>query len=265
METLIILKIGGNVIDNPSVMETVLCDFASWQSRKIMVHGGGKIAGRMMEKLGITPKMVEGRRITDRETLDIVTMVYAGLLNKNIVAMLQSHSCNAIGLTGADANLLRAVKRPVKEIDYGYAGDLSPDSASVAMLENLLTAGLVPVLAPITHDGAGMLLNTNADTIASNVAVAMAKIFNVRLVFCFEKKGVLRNPEDDDSVIRFLNEELYRQYKNEGIITAGMIPKLDSAFDALRSGVSEVRICSPSGLNEGTIIRLNDDELRNFK
>jgi acetylglutamate kinase len=269
METLTILKIGGNVIDNPPVMETVLRDFAAWRSQKILVHGGGKIASKMMEKLGITPKMVNGRRITDRETLDVVTMVYGGLLNKNTVATLQSHSCNAIGLAGADANLIRAVKRPVKDIDYGYAGDLNTDSISVAVLDDLLKMGLVPVLSPLTHDGAGMLLNTNADTIASTVAVALAKIFNVRLVFCFEKKGVLRNPEDDDSVIDFLNEKLYQQYKNEGVITAGMLPKLDNAFAALHSGVSEVRICSPSGLkdgnSEGTIIRLNDDELRIFK
>ena len=254
MKTLIILKIGGNVLDNPSVLETVLRDFATWQSDKILVHGGGKIASALMEKLGITPKMIDGRRITDRETLDVVTMVYSGLINKNIVAALQSHSCNAIGLTGADANILRAVKRPVKEIDYGYVGDLKPDSASVSMMVKLIETGLVPVMSPVTHDGAGLLLNTNADTIASNLAVALAKTFNVHLVFCFEKKGVLRNPEDDNSVIDFLNEKLYLQYKNEGVITAGMIPKLDNAFAALRNGVNEVRICSPNGLKEGTVI-----------
>ena len=253
---MIILKIGGNVIDNPPVLEAVLRDFAAWQTPKILVHGGGKIASKIMEQLGIKPKMVEGRRITDRETLDIVTMVYAGLINKNMVAILQSHACNAIGLTGADANLIPAAKRPVKDVDYGYAGDLNPGCISAEMLANLVNAGLVPVLAPITHDGAGSLLNTNADTIASSVAIALAKEFRIQLVFCFEKKGVLRDTDDDQSVIDFLDETLYKQYRNEGVITAGMIPKLDNAFAALHSGVEEVRICSPTGLNEGTTIRV---------
>jgi len=256
---LIILKIGGNVIDHPPVLEAVLRDFASWQSPRILVHGGGKIASKMMEKLGIIPKMVDGRRITDRETLDIVTMVYAGLINKNVVAALQSHACNAIGLTGADANLIPAVKRPVKEVDYGFAGDINPGSVSADMLGSLIRTGLVPVIAPITHDGAGSLLNTNADTIASNVAIAMAKIFRVQLVFCFEKRGVLRDPDDEHSVIDFLDETLYRRYKEEGVITAGMIPKLDNAFTALHSGVTEVHICSPENLKAGTRIRENEE------
>ena len=251
MESLIILKTGGNVIDHPSALDAVLRDFAAWQTPGILVHGGGKIADRLMEKLGIVPEMVEGRRITDRETLDIVTMVYAGLINKNIVATLQSHSCNAIGLTGADANVIPARKRPVKEIDYGFAGDVDPACISGDMLGNLVKAGLVPVLAPLTHDGAGMLLNTNADTIASAVAVAMAKTYRVQLIFCFGKNGVLRDPADDNSVISFLDEALYRQYRDEGAITAGMIPKLDNAFAALHSGVDEVRICSPDGLKAG--------------
>jgi acetylglutamate kinase len=254
VDKIIILKIGGNVIDNPPALEIVLRDFAAWQSPKILVHGGGKIASKLMEQLGIAPKMVEGRRITDRETLDIVTMVYAGLINKNTVAALQSYSCNAIGLTGADANVIPAVKRPVKDIDYGFVGDLTPGNISSEMLANLVKTGLVPVIAPITHDGAGSLLNTNADAIASNVAIALAKTFRVQLVFCFEKKGVLRDPNDEHSVIDFLNEPLFRQYKNEGVVTAGMIPKLDNAFAALHSGVSEVRICNSDGLNEGTKI-----------
>ena len=256
MESLIVLKIGGNVIDNPPVLETVLRDFAAWKTPKILVHGGGKIASKMMEQSGISPRMVDGRRITDRETLDIVTMVYAGLINKNMVARLQSHSCNAIGLTGADANLIPATKRPVKNIDYGYVGDLTPDCISADMLANLVQAGLVPVMAPITHDGAGSLLNTNADTIASGVAIALAKTFSVNLVFCFEKKGVLYNPDDDHSVIDTLDETLYRQYKDEGIIMAGMIPKLDNAFAALHNGVEEVRICNPEELIKGTRIRI---------
>ena len=256
MESLIILKIGGNVINNPPTLEVVLRDFAAWQSPKILVHGGGKIADKLMEQLCITPKMVDGRRITDRETLDVVTMVYAGLINKNMVAKLQSHACNAIGLTGADANLIPAVKRPVKDIDYGFVGDLNPGCISVNTLANLVKSGLVPVLAPITHDGAGSLLNTNADTITSGVAVALAKSFRVQLVFCFEKKGVLRNPDDEHSIIDFLNEDLYRQYKEEGVITAGMIPKLDNAFVALHSGVAKVRICSPANLMAGTCIQI---------
>jgi acetylglutamate kinase len=258
MESLIILKIGGNVIDNPSVLDAVLRNFATWQNPKILVHGGGTIASQLMEKLGITPKMLEGRRITNRETLDVVTMVYAGLINKNMVATLQSHACNAIGLTGADANLIPAVKRPVKSIDYGFVGDLNPDRIPAAMMTTLLRCGLVPVMAPITHDKAGTLLNTNADTIASNIAIAMAmtKKFRVQLVFCFEKKGVLRDPNDEQSVIDFLDVDLFRTYKEEGIITAGMIPKLNSAFAALNYGVTEVRICSPDNLTSGTKIRM---------
>ena len=256
MESFIILKIGGNVIDSLPQYETVLREFALWEGHKILVHGGGKIAGKLSEKLGITPNMVEGRRITDRETLDIVTMVYAGLINKNIVTTLQSHNCNAIGMTGADANLIPAVKRPVKDIDYGFVGDLNPNCISTDMLTMLVNAGLVPVMAPITHDQKGTLLNTNADTIASSIAIALAKIFNVQLVFCFEKKGVLRNPDDEHSVIDHLDENLYNQYKKEGIITVGMIPKLDNAFAALHCGVAAVRICNPDGLNKGTRIIL---------
>ena len=257
MASLNVLKIGGNVIDNPPVLEAVLRDFAAWQSPKILVHGGGKIASKLMEQLGITPKMVEGRRITDRETLDIVTMVYAGLINKNMVATLQRHACNAIGLTGADANIISAKKRPVKDIDYGCVGDLTPACISACMLANFINAGLAPVLAPITHDSAGSLLNTNADTIASSVAIALAQTFRVQLIFCFEKKGVLRDPGDDESVIEFLDDTLYNQYRHEGVITVGMIPKLDNAFAALHSGVAEVRICSPGDLNGGTRIRVS--------
>jgi acetylglutamate kinase len=266
---LIILKTGGNVIDNPQVLDAVLRDFAAWQGNKILVHGGGKIAGKLMEKLGIVPRMVEGRRITDRETLDIVTMVYAGLINKNMVAALQKHACNAIGLTGADANLIPAAKRPVKDIDYGFVGDVNPDRISVAVPVSLVKSGLVPVVAPITHDGAGSLLNTNADTIVSSIAIALAKTFKVQLVFCFEKKGVLHNPDDEHSAIDVLDEALYREYKEKGIITAGMIPKIDNAFAALRSGVAEIRICSPENLTAGTRIKMlqeisNDCALNNL-
>jgi acetylglutamate kinase len=251
MESLTVLKIGGNVIDNPPVLEAVLRDFSAWQCPRILVHGGGKIASKLMEKLGIPPKMVEGRRITDRETLDIVTMVYAGLINKSMVATLQGCACNAIWLTGADGNIIPAGKRPVKDIDYGFVGDVDANCISPNMLGYLIKTGLTPVIAPITHDGAGTLLNTNADTIASSVAIALAKTFQVQLVFCFEKKGVLRDPDDDHSVIEFMNEALFRKYRDEGIVTSGMIPKLDNAFTALRGGVSEVRICGPDGLKAG--------------
>ena len=253
MESLTVLKIGGNVIDHPAVLKNVLNDFAAWHGFKILIHGGGKIASKLSEKMGIVPQMVEGRRITDREMLDIVTMVYAGLINKNMVATLQSYSCNAIGLSGVDANTIPARKRPVKDIDYGFVGDVEPGCISAGMLANFLNSGLVPVMAPITHDGAGSLLNTNADTIASSIAIAMAKTFKVRLIFCFEKKGVLRDPDDEHSVIDFIDEALFRQYKDEGVITAGMLPKLDNAFAALRSGVNEVRICNPDGLKTGQI------------
>jgi len=258
MKSLTVLKIGGNVIDCQHVLEGVLRDFATWQGAKILVHGGGKVANKLMTQLGIEPKMVDGRRITDRETLDIVTMVYGGLINKNIVATLQSNSCNAIGLTGADANVIPATKRQVKNVDYGYVGDLKQDCISSDTIAGFLETGLVPVIAPITHDSAGTLLNTNADTIASSVAVAMSKTFKVFLVYCFEKKGVLRNPADDNSVIDFLDEILYNQYKNEGIITAGMIPKLDNAFEALHSGVYEVIKCCPGGFKEGTRIVVSE-------
>ena len=263
MDSLIVLKIGGNVIDNPSILNSVLRDFAGWQDFRILVHGGGKIASKMSEKLGIEPQMVEGRRITDRQMLDIVTMVYAGLVNKNMVAALQGCACNAIGLTGADANLIPAKKRPVKDIDYGFVGDVDPDCISTETLVNLVNSGLIPVMAPITHDGSGSLLNTNADTIASSIAIALAKSFRVQLVFCFEKKGVLRDPNDDNSVIDFIDEALFCKYRDEGIITAGMLPKLDNAFAALSSGVAEVRICCPDGLKNGqmggTCVRLDCD------
>jgi len=256
MKTIIILKIGGNVIDSPPVLDKVLRDFAAWQTPRILVHGGGKIASKLMGNMGVVPKMVEGRRITDRETLDIVTMVYAGLINKNMVATLQSHACNAIGLTGADANLIPAVKRPVKDIDYGFVGDLKPGGIETTMLTTLIQNGLVPVMAPITHDGAGSLLNTNADTIASNVAMALVETFRVQLVFCFEKRGVLHDTDDEQSVIDLMDMPLFLKYKEENIITAGMIPKLNNAFDALKNGVDEVRICSPENLTKGTIIKM---------
>ena len=251
MKSLTILKIGGNVIDNPKILESVLRDFAEWQNSKLLVHGGGKIADKLLLKLGITPTMVDGRRVTDSATLDVVTMVYAGLINKQIVAKLQSYSCNAIGLSGADANVILAQKRQVVGLDYGFVGDLETANVSEKTLTNIFKSGFVPVIAPITHDGKGILLNTNADDIASSVASAMAKNFSVQLVYCFEKAGVLHTPDDENSVIDFLDTALYERYKEQGIFTAGMLPKLNSAFAALHNGVDEIRICNPEGIKQG--------------
>jgi acetylglutamate kinase len=237
-----IIKIGGNIIDNSQKLNSFLKDFSSIDGEKILVHGGGKIASEIGRKLDIEPKMFQGRRITDKVTLDLVTMVYAGLINKNIVATLQSFSCNAIGLSGADANVLSAIKRPVKEVDFGFVGDLYETSVRVESLQLLLNAGIVPVVNPITHDGNGTLLNTNADTIASALAVALSKVFEVELIYCFEKKGVLKNIEDENSLIKEISKSNYYQLKTAGTITDGMIPKIDNAFDAISKGVKKVRI-----------------------
>lgn len=246
MDKLVILKVGGNVLDNPLVLESVLDAFADSGNKKILIHGGGKIANVLMEKLGVIPNMVEGRRITDDKTLEIVTMVYAGLINKNLVAQLQKRGCEAIGLTGADANIIPAVKRPVKEIDYGFVGDVYPKDINANTISSFINMGLVPVCAPITHDGEGVLLNTNADTIASSLAIALAPFYAVNLVYCFEKNGVLKDPADENSVISEINPELFAEYKASGIISAGMVPKLENAFKAIESGVKKITICGPA-------------------
>jgi acetylglutamate kinase len=242
MEKLLVIKIGGNVIDKPEALQRFLQTFAELPQRKILIHGGGKIATQVADKLGIETLMVEGRRITDQTMLDVVIMVYGGLVNKNIVAQLQSLSSNAIGLTGADAGVIRAKKRPVKEIDYGFVGDVESVNTSqfILFLEN----GLVPIIAPLTFEPvSGSMLNTNADTMASTIAVALAANFEVNLVYCFEKKGVLSDPEDDDAVIPRLNPISYADHKASGSINKGMIPKLDNAFNALQNGVAQVTIC----------------------
>ena len=239
---LYILKIGGNVIDDPGQLEKFLKSFAKIQGAKILVHGGGKIASSISKELGIVPNMVDGRRITDAETLKVVTMVYGGLVNKNIVALLQSFGCNAIGLTGADGNILPAHKRPVKEIDYGFVGDIEEDKVIDTILSSFLENGLCPVVAPLTHDQKGSLLNTNADTIASVLAVALSKNYDVSLIYCFEKSGVLRDVNDEKSLINSISSIEYEDLKKEGIINQGMIPKLDNAFDALQKGVQTVQI-----------------------
>jgi acetylglutamate kinase len=242
MEKLYVIKIGGNVIDNSENLYNFLNDFAGIKGRKILIHGGGKLATDLSHTMGIEPKMVEGRRITDIETLRIVTMVYAGLINKNIVAQLQRFECNAIGLTGADANLIRANRRPVKEIDYGFVGDLNGDSVDKDKLSKLLQTNLIPVFSAITHDGEGQLLNTNADTIASAIAIALSSLYEVSLVYCFEKKGVLTDVADDESVIRQISSSEFEKLKAEEIVAGGMLPKLENAFKAINSGVSEVYI-----------------------
>ena len=250
MEKLNVIKIGGNVIDNSQKLHQFLLDFKALPGYKILVHGGGKIATELGDSLGVTAKMVEGRRITDIETLRIVTMVYAGLINKNMVAQLQARGCNAIGLTGADGNVIKAVKRPVKDIDYGFVGDLKEDSVSSETLGNLLKAGLIPVLCAITHDGDSQLLNTNADTIASAVAVAMSTSYETSLVYCFEKRGVLRDVEDDFSLVAEIKLAEFEGLKADGTVSGGMIPKLHNAFEAIKSGVKDVYIGKADELSE---------------
>jgi acetylglutamate kinase len=250
MKKLSVIKIGGNVIDNSEKLHQFLLDFTALPGDKILIHGGGKIATELGVSLGVEAKMVDGRRITDIETLRIVTMVYAGLINKNMVAQLQAKGCNAIGLTGADGNLIKAVKRPVKDIDYGYVGDLDPSSVSTETLNSLLNAGLVPVFCAITHDGDAQLLNTNADTIAAAVAVAMSPLYETSLIYCFEKRGVLRDVDDENSLVTEIKSEQFDALKEEGVVSGGMIPKLHNAFEAIKSGVSAVYIGKADELPE---------------
>lgn len=256
MQNLTIVKVGGAVLEDIASFEDFLKRFNAITRYKILVHGGGRTATQIAARLGIKTKIVDGRRITDREMLQVVTMVYGGLINKNTVAFLQSIECNALGITGADLNLIKAVQRPVGDIDYGLVGDVSYVNTKV--LELLLREGFVPVIAPLTHDGKGNLLNTNADTIAASLATAMSMQFNVRLVYSFEKEGVLADTSDSKSVIPLLNRELYSKYRHEGIINAGMLPKLDNSFKALEAGVKEVIITSSKAmnLNHGTRLTL---------
>ena len=249
MDHLTIVKVGGKVVEDERSLQQLLRDFSAIAGYKILVHGGGRLATRIAEKLGIESRMVDGRRITDGETLKVVTMVYAGLVNKNIVAGLQALGQNALGLTGADLNIIRSQKRPVGKIDYGFAGDVK--AVNGAMLSKLLKDGAIPVLAPLTHDGNGGLLNTNADTIAGETAKELVRHFDVRLVYCFEKNGVLMDENDDQSVIRQLNRELFEQYVEQGIISGGMIPKLENAFQAIQAGVKEVIITRADEINTG--------------
>lgn len=239
-ETLYVVKIGGNIIDNEVKLAAFLQSFAALPGKKVLVHGGGKLATQLAEKMEVPQTMVDGRRITDAETLKIVTMVYAGDINKRVVASLQSHGCNAIGLTGADGNAILAHKREKGGIDYGFAGDV--DAVNADLLHTLLSLNMAVVLAPITHNGKGQLLNTNADTIAQETAKGLSSHYNVQLVYSFEKSGVLLDANDDNTVISRIHPAYYEELKAEQKIFAGMIPKLDNAFAAIRSGVGKVII-----------------------
>lgn len=237
-----VVKIGGNVLDDEQALERFLYDFAYLEGPKILVHGGGKLATQMAEQLGIPQTMVEGRRITDEATLRVAVMVYGGWINKRVTAGLQAAGCNALGLTGADGNVLRAVKRPVGAVDYGWVGDVDPSGVNASWLANLLKDGVTPVFAALTHDGQGHLLNTNADTIASTLAVAMSQRMPTELLLCFEKKGVLRDVNDPDSLIPRIAKAEWQMLKESGAIHSGMLPKLENAFRAIEQGVRAVRI-----------------------
>jgi len=240
MEKLTIVKVGGKIVEESNSLKQLLSDFSKIKGNKVLVHGGGRSATALAAKLGIKSEMVNGRRITDTEMLKVVIMVYGGLVNKQIVAGLQAIGVNALGLTGADMNYMRSEKRPVTDVDYGFVGDVKEVNAS--LLADLIDKGVVPVLAPLTHDKAGNLLNTNADTIASEAAKALSKHFEVTLMYCFEKKGVLMNETDDESVILDLTPALFEKYVSTGVIQGGMIPKLENSFEALKAGVTQVMI-----------------------
>jgi len=248
MDKLFIIKIGGNVIDDEKVLSSFLKDFASIEEKKILVHGGGKLATRLAEKLGVEQQLVDGRRITDAETLKIVTMVYAGYINKNIVAQLQANDCNAMGLCGADGDAILAHKRKHPILDYGFVGDV--DAINTVLIKNLLEQNIAIVFAPITHDQQGLLLNTNADTIAQELAKGLSHLFSVSLIYSFDKSGVLLDANDDTTVISEITPAYYRQLKTKQKIFAGMIPKLDNAFTALNSGVEKVIIGKAEKLEE---------------
>lgn len=246
-----VIKIGGGVLENEAHRDAFLRQFAAIEGPKVLVHGGGRLATTMADRLGVQTQMIDGRRVTDQETLNIVTMVYGGLVNKQVVAQLHTMGVNAIGLTGVDGGWMRSVKRPIKNgIDYGYVGDVT--EVNGFYLRMLIGMGLTPVIAPITYSAEGLLLNTNADTVASMTAISLEP--EVQLTFCFEKAGVLSNPDDESSLIPRITRESYTQLKADGIISGGMIPKIDNAFAAIEHGVQSVRITHASNLQGGTII-----------
>ena len=248
MDKLQIVKIGGNVIENREALKDFLTDFTKIKEAKILVHGGGKEATQMAEKLGIPVQLIEGRRVTDSANLDIISMLYAGKLNKTIVAQLQAFDCNALGLSGTDGNSISSQKRAPEPIDFGFVGDVT--QVNDALFKTLLTQNITPVCCAITHDNKGQLLNTNADTIASEIAIAMSAHFDVTLSYCFEKKGVLQQVEDEDSVIPIINTSLYETLKRENTIHSGMLPKIHNCFEALKKGVAQVRIGNPKMITE---------------
>ena len=255
-EKLTIVKVGGAVVEDEAQLAQLLKDFSAIEGRKVLVHGGGRGATQVASQLGIESKMVNGRRITDTEMLSVVTMVYGGLVNKNLVARLQANSVNALVLTGADINVIRSHKRPIKDgIDYGFAGDV--DKVDGNMLNRLIEEDITPVMAPLTHDGEGHILNTNADTIASETAKALAPFYDVTLIFSFEKKGVLSNPDDDNSVIPTITRADFIKYKADGTISGGMLPKIENAFSAIDAGVSRVIITLATAIDgqQGTMIK----------
>ena len=256
MEKITIVKVGGAVVEDEAQLTQLLKDFAAIEGKKVLVHGGGRRATKVAAALGIESKMVNGRRITDADMLEVVTMVYGGLVNKNLVARLQAAGVNALGLTGADIDVIRSHKRPIKDgIDFGFVGDV--EKANGQMLHTLINAGITPVMAPLTHDGQGHILNTNADTIAGETAKALAPYYDVTLIYSFEKKGVLSNPDDDNSVISEITREDFERYKADGTVAGVMIPKLDNAFDAIDAGVKRVIITLATAIDgqHGTVIR----------
>lgn len=256
MKEITVVKIGGNVIDNPEALQDFIEKFAKLEGSKILVHGGGKEATRLSAALGVETTMIESRRVTDKDTIGIVTMAYAGLINKRIVALLQAEGCNALGFSGADGNLMPAAMRPKQPIDYGYVGDIDPANVNTSLLAGLIELGITPVMCAICHDGHGRLLNCNADSVASAMAIAASGIAPTKLVYCFEKPGVLRDVDDDSSVIPLITPENFESLKEHGVIAKGMIPKLHNAIQSAARGVESVRICDASSLltHAGTII-----------
>ena len=256
MEKVTVVKVGGAIVEDSEQLARLLKDFAAIPGKKVLVHGGGRRATKVAAALGIESKMVNGRRITDADMLEVVTMVYGGLVNKNLVAKLQANGVNALGLTGADMDIIHSHKRPLKDgIDFGFVGDV--EHANGKMLQTLINEGITPVMAPLTHDGKGNILNTNADTIASETAKALAPYYDVTLIYSFEKKGVLSNPEDDDSVIPVITHADFERYKADGTVAGGMIPKLENALAAIDAGVKEVIITLATAIDgkHGTVIK----------
>ena len=253
-EKITIIKVGGKIVEEQDSLAALLDRFSAIEGNKVLIHGGGRSATRMAERLGIESHMVNGRRITDSDTLQVVTMVYGGLVNKTIVAQLQARGVNALGLTGADCNIIKAHQRPVGEVDYGFVGDV--DKADGLMLSRLIEQGIVPIVAPLTHDGNGNLLNTNADTMAAETAKALSAHYDTRLIYCFEFPGVMRDPDDADSLIPTITRESYRTLLADGIVSGGMVPKIDNAFNAIDNGVGEVIITRADAIDgiQGTHI-----------